>query len=95
MFQSSSYAIFFIGKRDVGGCGANLWCCILHGYTHACQFQHAQVVVAISESNHIGWGEIDFRQKAEQGLSLVDAFRNQLQEEWGGAEYVHPVAQNL
>ena len=83
MFQSSSYAIFFIGKRDVVGFGPDLWCCILHGYTHACQFQHAQVVVAISESNHIGWGEIDFRQKAEQGLSLVDAFGNQFQEEWG------------
>ncbi len=48
MFQSSSYAIFFIGKRDVVGFGSNLWCCILHGYTHACQFQHAQVVVAKS-----------------------------------------------
>ena len=26
--QSSSYAIFFIGQRDVVGFGSNLWCCI-------------------------------------------------------------------
>ena len=54
-----------------------------HMVDAACAHYQACLLYTSSESNHIGWGEIDFRQKAEQGLSLVDAFRNQLQEEWG------------